>query len=219
MRILKIKMLTAILICLSISVWGKEIAFIKFDYLDGKERTKKRFEELNFSINGQALSPDKKTHKITLKEDGFDEFRYGEHGKLIEKTFFTKFRENEIYIIRFDICTNAYVLFAEKKPARGEVKFINKSKNEIVGEIAHFQFDRINKKSESEFIFAMESANCYFKVCPIKIYSSDYNDEDDFSDEELEKMLLGEIYFHFLHAEKLIVEFSQKGKLNLRIEK
>ncbi len=200
-------------------VLGSETAFLKFDYLDEKYHGKERFEELSFSINGKIYSPDNEIHEIEINTKDFDEIIFGENGKFMDFIFLTKFKKGNTYIIQYNICTNTYVLFAENDRGRGDVKFVNKSKQPIIGEIGYLIQDTIKERSESEFHFAVESANCYFKVCPIKIYKSGSNVEFNYSDEELNNITLAEVYYHFLHKEKIVVEFSISGEINLKIEK
>lgn len=199
-------------------ILGKEIAYLKFDYLNPKFENKERFEELFFSINGKIYRPDNNIHEIATNEKGFDEFIFGEKGKFINKTFLTKFKKNKTYIIQYNICNNTYILFAEKNSKRGEVKFVNKSKEQIIGEIGYLIQEKIEVNNESKFHFALESAMCYFKVCPIKIYKSNYNDDIDYTNEELENLILGEFFYHFLHEEKIVIEYRERGNIEIKIE-
>lgn len=199
------------------SASGQDIAFLKFDYLDDRHQSKVRFEALSFSINGKIYHPDHKVHQIVINAKGFDEIIYSEHGKFIDKTFLTRFKKDEIYIIQYNTCTNSYVLFAKNNPGRGEVKFVNKSQTPIVGEIGYLIHEKVEVNSESTFQDALESAMCYYKVCALKIYQASFDYEKEYTLEALEQLLLGEMYFHFLHKEKIIVEYIEEGKLSLRL--
>ena len=179
---------------------------------------KEEIKFIKFEINGQKFGEKDSIIKIQINKFGLDKCT-----AIIEKdtlNFFTKFKENETYIIEQGCCCAAFILEAKNNPNRGIVKFKNKTNRTLGIIIADSNVVEI-KKGKTEEVFASESAMCTFKPCSILLTEKkyldekyEYNDEKDYQklQKEQKKFLIASTYFHFLHGEKVEIFYNVKTK-------
>jgi hypothetical protein len=113
----------------------------------------------------------------------------------------------------------------EKNAKRGFVKFVNQSPKEYLAMVSEFDYETINKNSNTEFIFSSISMNCGFRPNRIFIADSNYLNSkylyDNWStksnegkrdlEKEQENYIVDSFDFLFLHGERLIVTIDSSG--------
>jgi hypothetical protein len=206
------------LLCLQFAF--AQTATIKVVHMDHQGQFKD-FSKFVFSFNGLKFSAaDTAAKKIKLNKNGFDEC-YAILGK-DTLPFLAKFKEGETYTIKPGCCCAAFTITAMHDPRRGSVRFDNKTSRDLWGVTSEINTDSLKAKSKSEYIFASESAMCFFKPASIFIAETNYNNSKyDFQTNsdvnydslwaEQKTYVLASSAFLFLHGEKLTVEYSDKG--------
>ena len=173
---------------------------------------------IRFKINNQSFGAKDTVIQIQINTKGFDVCE-----AIIAKDtlrFLAKFKEGESYEIRQGCCCAAFTLKPKIGAMRGTVTFNNKTKRDLALIVAESNVDTV-KINRKKTLFADESAMCMFKPCSILLsetaYFSDkyeYNDNKDYDTlrEEQASYIVGSIWFHFLHGEKLVLEYAEKEK-------
>lgn len=184
-----------------------------------------KFDSIYFDINGTKFwGKDTLTQTIRLN-DNFDKCT-----AIIGKdtlNFLAKFQNRQEYVLRPGCCCAAFTMQARQNANRGTITFKNKSDKDLGLVVCEHNSDTV-KIDSVKTLFASESAMCLYKPCSIKIvetsyFSDDYNYENDERnyDElwgEQKKFELGQVWFHFLHGEKIEVNFDAKSeKIELNI--
>ncbi len=170
-----------------------------------------------FTINGHSFGEKDTTIKVRINPNGFDSCAV-----IIAKDtvrFVTKFRAGEMYEIEQGCCCAAFTMKAKNNAARGTVEYTNKTNRDLGLVIAEANIDTVRKR-KTHTTYASESMMCYYKPCSILIteteylsgkydYQADNRDYDKLSQEQ-EKFILAKTWFHFLHGEKIKVEYNEK---------
>ncbi len=170
-----------------------------------------------FTINGHSFGEKDTIIKVRINSNGFDSCVV-----LIAKDtlrFLTKFKAGEMYEIEQGCCCAAFTMKAKNNAGRGTVMYTNKTNRDQALVIAEANIDTV-RKGKTHTTFASESMMCYFKPCSILVteteylsgkyeYQSDNRDYDKLSEEQA-KYILAKTWFHFLHGEKIAVEYNKK---------
>jgi hypothetical protein len=209
------------LICLlSLQFSFAQTATIKVVRTDHQEQFRD-FDKFVFSFNGLTFSAtDTAAKKIRLNKNGFDQC-YAVLGK-DSLSFLAKFKEGETYTIKPGCCCAHFTITATHNPRRGSVRFDNKTSRDLWGVTSEINTDSLKAKSKSEYIFASESAMCFFKPASIFIAETNYSNskyeyqgDDEVNYDSLwaeqKTYILASSAFLFLHGEKLTVEYPGKG--------
>lgn len=135
--------------------------------------------------------------------------------------FLAKFKANNEYLIRPGCCCSAFTLEPKINPKRGTVTFKNTTRRDLGLVIAEANIDTV-KSNKIQTIFSYESAMCLFKPCSILITDTQYfsdsfnykNDQRDFDRirKEQSQFILTKSWFHFLHGEKIELDFNDLTK-------
>ena len=173
-----------------------------------------------FTINGHSFGEKDTIVKVRINANGFDSCSV-----VIAKDtlrFITKFRAGEMYEIEQGCCCAAFTMKAKNNAGRGIVMYTNKTNRNLALVIAEANIDTV-RKSKTHTTFASESMMCYYKPCSILITETEYLSEKyngcieckDYETllaeaEEQEKYILATTWFHFLHGEKIAVEYNEK---------
>lgn len=180
------------------------------------------FDKMTFLFNGQFLSAIDTIKKIIkISQSDFDSC-----AAIIGKDtlhFLTKFKNNENYTITPGCCCAVFILKAGNNAKRGSVRFANETNRDLSLIISEMNFDTVKSNLTSEYIFAHESAMCFFKPASIFIAETQYHDSKyDYTGEqgvnydslwtEQKKYILTKTWFHFLHGEKLTIFYENKTK-------
>lgn len=193
------------------------------------------FYSIEFSLNGVPVkTTDKDEKTIPVNQNGFDTIRYSYlwRGEKIEAVSLCKFRLNERYVISPCTCCGIFLITPEKKPERGFVQFINKSKSTYLGSASEIETDSIPPNSKTPFQFSSISMNCGFRPSQIAVFEPGYFDPkydyeitsklpDDKKDElesEQNKFIKYNMDFLFLHGERLILTIDKASKFSLSLE-
>jgi hypothetical protein len=174
------------------------------------------------SINGHSFGEKDTVITIRINTKGFDCCE-----AIIAKDtlrFVTKFRAGELYEIEQGCCCAAFTLKAKKDANRGIVTFKNVTKRNVGLIVAEANTDTV-KAGKTHTTFASESAMCYFKPCSISIAETEYlsskydyaNDNRDYDKlwAEQAKYMLATTWFHFLHGEKITVEYHEETRTTI----
>ncbi len=178
-----------------------------------------KFDSIYFDINGTKFLG-KDTIVKTLKlNDNFDNCT-----AIIGKdtlNFLTKFQSGQEYVLRPGCCCAAFILQARQNANRGTVTFKNKTDRDLGFVVCEHNSDTI-KIDSTKTTYADESAMCLFKPCKIQIVETKYfsdeyvykNDKKDYLSLWLgqDSYVLDQVWFHFLHGEKIEVKFDPKSK-------
>lgn len=197
------------------------------DFLESNfEAELKAFLSLEFSINGIPLKTTDSIEKIIpLNRNGFDSIRYSYswNNQRVEAFSLCKFRANETYTISPCTCCGIFLMTPKSAAERGFVKFVNRSKQLYLGSASEFDFDSIPPKSGTDFLFSAISMNCGFRPSQITVVDPEYlhtplDDENPsklLGPKELnaKRMVLarGDVWFLFLHGEKLVVTIDKRA--------
>lgn len=183
------------------------------------ENSFEKFDSIQFQFNGtKILATDTTAQKITLNKTldnckviiGMDTI-----------SFLTKFKTNYEYIIRPGCCCAAFTLEPKSNPRRGIVKFKNPTKRDLGLVIAEANIDTV-KSNITQTTFSYESAMCLFKPCSILITETAYfSDTFNYTNEKIHydnlwkeqaQYILSKSWFHFLHGEKIELNYNDKTK-------
>lgn len=179
---------------------------------------KETVDYIRFKINNQSFGARDTVIQIRINTKGFDSCEAIIANDTLR--FLTKFKEGELYEITQGCCCAAFILKPKNNANRGTVTFNNKTKRDLALTVAEANIDTIQTR-KTETIFASESAMCVFKPCSIVLsetayWSDKYSDYDDKEyvklKEEQASYILGKTWFHFLHGEKLKLEYKEKKK-------
>jgi hypothetical protein len=172
-----------------------------------------------FTINGQSFGERDTTIKIKVNQSGFDVCEAV--GKHSSQKFLTRFKAGESYVIEQGCCCANFLLMAKKQPRRGTVFFKNVTNRDLGLVVAEANIDTV-KAGKADTLFSLESAMCLFKPCGILLtetayLSDEYNYHSDNRNykklwEEQAQYILGETWFHFLHGEKIEIEYLEASK-------
>jgi len=134
--------------------------------------------------------------------------------------FLTKFKPNEEYFIDSHCCCKFAMQPKSGKGRKGSVLFKNKTNRELAL-IAGDNSDTV-KIAQRQQILSFESPMCYFKPCNIQLAEpsflsygcSHHKDEAEYDRcwEEGNKFILTDVWFHFMHGEKIEVIYDDKSK-------
>jgi hypothetical protein len=141
--------------------------------------------------------------------------------------FLTKLKPNNEYTIRPGCCCAAFILEPKNNARRGTVTFKNTTKRDLGLIVAEANIDTV-KVNVTRTTFSYESAMCLFKPCSILItepsyFSDTYNYKNDGRDydtlwKEQAQFILTKSWFHFLHGEKIELDYNDKTKVtNIRL--
>lgn len=174
---------------------------------------------VRFTINGQSFGERDTTIKIKVNQSGFDVCEAV--GKHSSQKFLTKFKAGESYEIEQGCCCAKFLLMAKKHPRRGTVFFKNATNRDLGLVVAEANIDTV-KAGKAGTLFSRESAMCLFKPCSVLLtetayLSDEYNYHTDKRDykklwEEQAQYILGKTWFHFLHGEKIEIEYLEASK-------
>jgi hypothetical protein len=174
---------------------------------------------IRFKINNQSFGEKDTIIQIKVNTKGLDTCQ----AIIVDDTinFLTKFKEGEIYEIRQGCCCAAFTLEPTNNPRRGTVTFNNTTRRDLGLVIAEANIDTV-KTNKTQTTFSYESAMCLFKPCNILIteipyFTYSYNYKNDNRDYEIlwkeqAKFILTKSWFHFLHGEKIELEYNDKTK-------
>ncbi len=133
--------------------------------------------------------------------------------------FLAKFKAGQIYVLRPGCCCTAFTLQALQNPNRGTVSLVNKTRKELGLTVCEHNMDTA-KVDSAVTTYAHESAMCFFKPCKIQIVeTSFFSDEYEYKNDnrnyfrlwiEREALVLNQIWFLFLHGEKVEIKFDNK---------
>jgi len=178
-----------------------------------------KFDSIYFDINGTSFFGKDTLIKTIKLNDNLDKCT-----AIIGKdtlNFLTKFQSGQEYVIRPGCCCAAFTLQARQNANRGTVTFKNKSDNDLGIVVCEHNSDTVNVDS-TKTIYADESAMCLFKPCKIQIVQTNYfSDEYEYKNDdrsyfklwlEQESYILNQVWFHFLHGEKIEINFDPKSK-------
>jgi hypothetical protein len=179
-----------------------------------------KFDSIYFDINGTQFWGKDTITKIIKLNDNFDKCTAIMGNDTL--SFLTKFQNGQEYVLRPGCCCAAFTLQAKHNPNRGIVTFKNKSDRDLGIVVCEHNSD-IVKIDSTKTAYADESAMCLFKPCNIQIveidyFSDDYNYKNDKRDydklwKEQEKFILKQVWFHFLHGEKIEIIFDLTTKI------
>ena len=178
-----------------------------------------KFDSIYFDFNGTKFWGKDTSTKTIKFNDNLDKCT-----AIIGKDtlhFFTKFQHGQEYVLRPGCCCSAFTLQARQNANRGIVTFKNNSEKDLGIVICEHNSD-IVKKDSAKTIYASESAMCEFKPCNIQVvetayFSENYNYKNDKRDydnlwQEQATYVLSQLWFHFLHGEKIEIIFESHTK-------
>ena len=197
---------------LSSSAQTFEISFSKIQY----ENQFRNFDQVNFTINNIALTSRDSIYRIKINE-GFDDILAVYKSDSLFSI--AKFKPGIKYKIRAACCCGVYEILPDTLGGRGKVLFANSSDEDLLLIVDETNSDSIPFGTQSDYIEALQSAMCYYKVAGILITSLAYaerkylyqNMEKDMIDSlilEREGFILERINFQFLHKELLKINFD-----------
>ena len=183
------------------------------------ENSFEKFDSIYFEINGTKFWGKDTLAKTININDHFDKCT-----AIIENdtlNFFAKFQTGQEYVLRPGCCCAAFTLQAKQNSSRGTVTFKNNYDREIGIVICEHNSDTV-KIDSIRTIYADESAMCLFRPCKIQIVETNYfSDEFEYKNDnrsyfklwlEKEGYILNQVWFHFLHGEKIEVHVDVKSK-------
>jgi hypothetical protein len=186
------------------------------------------WKTFTLSVNGRQFTPaDTLEHTIKLNRKGLDKCFIIHSGDTL--FFFAKFKKGENYIVNPGCCCTDFTLSPKNNPRRGTVSFKNKTKRPLFLIAAETNIEEVAPGAQKT-TFAGESAMCMFKPCSIAIaeenyydpkYDYHYNDGQDHKalSAEQDSYISGMTWFHFLHGEKIIVQFNDaKKEIQLKMD-
>lgn len=174
---------------------------------------------IRFTINGHSFGERDTIIGVRINPNGFDSCE----AVIAHDTlhFLTKFKPGGLYEIKQGCCCAAFTLQARKDPKRGMVIYRNVTKRKVVLVIAEANADTV-KAGKTHMTFAHGSAMCLFKPCSILLTETAYlsdkynygieNRDYDKLWQEQAKYILAKTWFHFLHGEKIEVEYVEKTR-------
>lgn len=184
-----------------------------------------KFDSIYFDLNGTKFYGKDTLEKTIKLKDNFDKCTAIIGNDTLN--FLTKFQNRQEYVLRPGCCCAAFTLQAKQNANRGAVTFKNKSKKALGIVVCEHNSDTI-KVDSTKTIYANESAMCLYKPCLIQIVETNYfsdefnykNDKRDYDKlwKEQEKFIVNQVWFHFLHGEKIEISFNKKSQnINLKI--
>ena len=180
---------------------------------------KDTINHIRFRINNQEFGGKDTLLQLKLNKKGFDSCEAIIGADTLK--FLAKFKKGEVYEIRQGCCCAAFTLEPQNAPRRGTVTFKNTTNRDLGLVVAEANQDTVKAKA-TQTTFSFESAMCLFKPCSILItetpyFSDAYNYKNDNRDydslwKEQSQYLLTQSWFHFLHGEKIGIEYNDVTK-------
>jgi hypothetical protein len=195
-----------------------QTATIKIERLYSEDSFEK-FDSLYFDFNGTTFWGSDTLPKTVAVNDNFDQCTVIGGNDTLH--FLTKFQSGQEYALRPGCCCAAFTLQSIQNPNRGTVTFKNKTNRDLGLVVCEHNSDTV-KIDSIQTTYADESAMCLFKPCKIQIVETTYfSDEYEYKNDdrsyfklwlEREGYILNQIWFHFLHGEKIEIDFDPKSK-------
>lgn len=184
-----------------------------------------RFEHLIFEINGVSFDTEAgKSYLIPLNRK-FDQANVYFGTDTLQ--FLLKMLPNETYILEAGCCCADFILKPQNNARHGTISVNNQLDRPLFLALSEANIDSVAEKSLSVPIFAHESAMCFFKPSSIVIAEIGFGDEKfqnaiTEGNETLlkaqEAMILHQVYFHFLHGEKIGIHINRKNRMKIRLK-
>lgn len=214
-----------LLLALTLTILSVQGQTLRFNYAAPHEDIR-GWDKFRININGVTYSPtDTLPKPIKTDKKGFDQCYVAMEGDTLR--FQAKFRKGENYEISPGCCCALFNLYPLNDEGRGTVTLLNKTRRDLSLIVAEANIDTV-AAGKKITLFASESAMCYFKPCSILITETTYNDskydyqpgkENEALDTEQTKLIKNVQWFHFLHSEKLNIDYDDAtGKSTLSID-